>query len=415
MTRAANGPAGAGRPDTGQDADLGLARANAAAAAGALDQAAALYGAILAAVPSHAEAHNNLGNVLMAQDRSDEAIDSYRRALAHGLDHHSVHYNLALALRRRRRPHEALTALNAALRLNPTHADGHNALGNVLRDLNRVVEAAAAYLAALRLNPVHTVVPHNLAAVAYLVHEADAKASRTVVTEWLALTPDGAVAQHVAGSLDVTAMPARANDTYVRETFNHFAAEFEARLTDLDYRAPAQLRDLLALHWPPATGSADVLDAGCGTGLCAGFLRPYARHLSGVDLSPGMLAQARTRGLYDALHEAELTSFLAGTSDGFDIILAADVLCYFGALGPILTAAATALRRNGRLLFSLERLDGGGSVRLQATGRYQHRTDTVITALGAAGLTVLAHHADTLRQESGHPVPGLLIVATPSR
>ncbi|MCX4239251.1 class I SAM-dependent DNA methyltransferase [Paraliomyxa miuraensis] len=54
----------------------------------------------------------------------------------------------------------------------------------------------------------------------------------------------------------------------------------------------------------------DVLDAGCGTGLCAPLLRPLARTLVGVDLSGKMLDQARRRGGYDELIEAELTEML---------------------------------------------------------------------------------------------------------
>ena len=45
----------------------------------------------------------------------------------------------------------------------------------------------------------------------------------------------------------------------------------------------------------------DVLDAGCGTGLCGPLLAPYARRLIGVDLSEGMLALAKEKHVYDAL------------------------------------------------------------------------------------------------------------------
>ena len=49
----------------------------------------------------------------------------------------------------------------------------------------------------------------------------------------------------------------------------------------------------------------DILDAGCGTGLCAPLLKPYARVLAGIDLSGGMLVRARARGIYDELIEGE--------------------------------------------------------------------------------------------------------------
>ena len=47
----------------------------------------------------------------------------------------------------------------------------------------------------------------------------------------------------------------------------------------------------------------DVLDAGCGTGLCGPLVAPYARRLAGVDLSEGMLAHAKEKNVYDELIE----------------------------------------------------------------------------------------------------------------
>ena len=51
----------------------------------------------------------------------------------------------------------------------------------------------------------------------------------------------------------------------------------------------------------------DVLDAGCGTGLCGVLVAPFARRLVGVDLSDGMLAHAGDKNIYHALIRAELT------------------------------------------------------------------------------------------------------------
>ena len=45
------------------------------------------------------------------------------------------------------------------------------------------------------------------------------------------------------------------------------------------------------------SGSWDVLDAGCGTGLCGPGLRGRAGRLVGVDLSPEMLKRAAGRGV----------------------------------------------------------------------------------------------------------------------
>src|SRR6185295_18689835 len=97
----------------------------------------------------------------------------------------------------------------------------------------------------------------------------------------------------------------------------------------LNYRAPRLLAAALV-----ASGRryAHALDLGCGTGLAAPELRPLADRMTGVDLSANMLAQARARGLYDTLLQADALEFLAAREDSFDLVLAADVFIYVGAL-----------------------------------------------------------------------------------
>ncbi len=123
-------------------------------------------------------------------------------------------------------------------------------------------------------------------------------------------------------------------------------------------------------------GTLDVLDAGCGTGWCGPHVRPYARHLTGVDLSPAMVRQAGDRQVYDELIVAELTEYLGGAAGQFHIIISADTLVYFGDLRAVFTAAAGALRSGGFLIFTVERAgDDHPSVPgfwLQHHGRYCH-------------------------------------------
>ena len=54
--------------------------------------------------------------------------------------------------------------------------------------------------------------------------------------------------------------------------------------------------------------------------------------LDGVDLSPGMLKRAEAAGTYDQLNESDLTEYIRGKKGAYDLIVAADVLCYIGDL-----------------------------------------------------------------------------------
>ena len=150
-------------------------------------------------------------------------------------------------------------------------------------------------------------------------------------------------------------IPGRASDSTVRRVFNGFAKDFDEQLERLQYRAPALVEEGVRRLLGPPAGTLEVLDAGCGTGLCGPGLEPYARRLVGVDLSSEMIKRAEGRALYDELVVEELTAFLLARPGAFDLVASGDTVCYFGELGPLLTAAAGALRPRGHLVFTVER------------------------------------------------------------
>src|SRR3954452_16373462 len=154
-------------------------------------------------------------------------------------------------------------------------------------------------------------------------------------------------------------VPSRASDAFIEATFDSFAASFDSKLAKLLYRAPALVARMLSDSAGEAQASLDVLDAGCGTGLCGPLVAPYARRLIGVDLSERMLAQARARNVYNELVKGELTAYLCASSMAFDAIVSADTLVYFGPLAEVAAASANALRPGGKLIFTVEELTGG--------------------------------------------------------
>jgi predicted TPR repeat methyltransferase len=204
---------------------------------------------------------------------------------------------------------------------------------------------------------------------------------------------------------------------YVRRLFDQYAARYDASLTEhLHYRGPALLRAAVesvmqAAKRPMRFGA--MLDLGCGTGLGGTAFRSHADLLVGVDLSPAMIAQADTKGLYDRLICADIADFLvaeAAARRQYDLVLAADVFVYVSDLKPILAAIAAILEPAGLLAFTVETHDGEG-VKLLPTLRYAHGEAYVRTVLRDAGLAV-AHLAKTpVRSEKGTPVDSLVVIA----
>jgi len=157
----------------------------------------------------------------------------------------------------------------------------------------------------------------------------------------------------------------------------------------------------------PERSGLDVLDLGCGTGLSGAALRGLARQLTGVDLSPRMLARARERGFYDRLIEGDIVQVLAGQGASFDLVVAADVFVYIGDLEAVVASAGQVLRPGGWLAFSVETLSEG-EYRLQPTGRYAHAPAYIEALAQRHGFARVAEQAVTLRVEQGRPVAGEL-------
>ena len=106
-----------------------------------------------------------------------------------------------------------------------------------------------------------------------------------------------------------------------------------------------------------------------------------------------MLAHAKDKNVYHALVKAELTEYLRGNSEAFDLIVSADALVYFGDLHDVIAAFAGALRPKGLLVFTLEHAAGDGATRLPpgAARPLQHARAYVERLLASAGLRPKHH------------------------
>lgn len=100
---------------------------------------------------------------------------------------------------------------------------------------------------------------------------------------------------------------------------------YEVEMARVGYRHPAIVIALCARY--VAAGTGPLLDAGAGTGLVGEWLRliGYPK-IEALDISEGMLAVARKKGVYDALHRCVLGERLPFEDGQFAGVVSSGVL-----------------------------------------------------------------------------------------
>lgn len=199
----------------------------------------------------------------------------------------------------------------------------------------------------------------------------------------------------------------RSDAGYVRHLFDQFSHDYDTRMREkLGYRAPEILMDLLTLTEGRPRKLA-TLDLGCGTGLAAPVFRPVASKLTGIDLSPQMIAQADATGLYDDLVVGDIETWLFDTRAKFSRVVAADVLVYLGDLARVFEGVKRVLKSGGTFLFTVERHEEEADFMLQETRRWAHRENYLRGLAASQGFDVRGLMQCTPRYNAGQPIPGL--------
>jgi predicted TPR repeat methyltransferase len=202
---------------------------------------------------------------------------------------------------------------------------------------------------------------------------------------------------------------------YVQTLFDQYAPRFEAALIgDLGYRAPQLLFKAVLSVRVQAKKPAffkRAIDLGCGTGLGAAAFAKEVDHFIGIDLSPGMIEEARATGLYAELEVTDMVEGLRARADAsVHLLLAADAMCYIGDIAPMLAEAKRVLAPGGVFAFTLETHLGDG-VAIGAGLRYAHAAEYVRAQVTASGLAVAHLEQASPRNEDNEPVQGLVVVA----
>jgi predicted TPR repeat methyltransferase len=359
----------------------------------------------LASAPEDAEAWSHRGAALVALGRHQEALDCHDRVLALQPGHASSWLRKSRSLGALGRHAEALASLQRLVELQPDNAEAWLRHGQALQRLERHEDALASYDKALALDSTLAAAwSHRGDILKDLGRIVEAVAA---FREAIAHGGDAELNGYFLAALTGGAMPPSAPRGYVQSLFDGYADDFEQHLVGvLGYRAHLVLTEPL----PALTGGRlrSALDLGCGTGLCGPRVKAMAERLEGVDLSARMVENARALGVYDRVEQAELLEHLQRTeAERHDLVLAADVFIYVGALDAVFPEVRRVLQPGGLFCFSVERAPDSEDVALTRGLRYAH-SERYLRALAASnGFSVLEMVDRPIREEQRRPIEGL--------
>jgi predicted TPR repeat methyltransferase len=357
--------------------------------------------------PPNIPACYNLARLMQREDDHKSAISIYRAILETQPDLGDTWNNLGVAYRETGDQDQALSCFQKAVEFAPDMAEAWNNLGVAQDEFNMIEDASKSYKKAIEIRLDYTSAYFNLGISLQKLRRF--KEAEEHYNKVLEARPDDEAAKFMLQSMGTSATPDAAPVEHVRRIFDRCAGTFERILVkDLEYKTPELLFDLVRPH---LTEEMNVLDLGCGTGLGAQLYRPFAKRLTGVDVSPKMLAKAKEKKIYNRLEVFDILQDWTFPKK-FELIYSSDVFVYFGNLETIIRSASSSLVSGGIIAFSVERLeDNSKEYRLFPSGRYAHSRTYIEDCLKRHGLQLTEASKSDIRKQSGNQVKGLLIVA----
>ena len=321
--------------------------------------------------------------VFQQNDQMDKALDLYRSAQKQSPNNPIVlsllsnitqcHVNLANTLTRMGIISQAIKSLQHALSIVPNIPDVHLELGKLFIRTDDVQQATAHFRHYLRLVP-----EDKAGAIMLLAH------------------------------LGQEQIPSAHPKGFVQNYYDNFAIVYDEYLvTRLDYQCPKIIADELQRHH---INNVDILDLGCGTGLCGLAVKHLANSLDGVDLSHQMLNVAQQRNIYDTLEAIDIFEFLITRKTFYDVVVAGGLLEYISDPHSIFSAVVATLRESGMFIFTAIENPGGEGLGVNASGLYTHGSAYLETLAKQCGLMPVSITSITMWYENGQPVSGRLVV-----
>jgi len=143
-----------------------------------------------------------------------------------------------------------------------------------------------------------------------------------------------------------------ANDKELAARYDQWATDYDNDLAaEFAWNSPQNATDVFVKH---VEQSAHILDAGAGTGLVGECLvKAGYKDLVAMDLSKGMLEEAKDKNLYKEFHQMALGGTLGFATNEFDAVISVGVFTQGHAPANSFDELARITKPGGLIVFSL--------------------------------------------------------------
>lgn len=397
------------------------------------------FNAILVFEPKHTEANYQIALLYQTQEQYDKAIKHYLNVLRNNPNHGLAHINMGVILKIKNKNIAAIKHCKKALVLDPNNFEAYYNLGiiyleqnnpeialkyflhlaQVSQDFNVFYNLAVTYLnlgrmqdainyfgLALNINPDDLATHVNLGAIYLKLENYNLATKHYEII--LKIDPKNQEAKYILAAIKSDSSFDAAPEKYIKNLFDQYAPTFDKHLNALNYNAPQILFSAVTTNLNIQPNSLNILDLGCGTGLCGEKFRHLAKKLIGLDLSAKMLLQAKQKNIYDELQLVNINDNFNDIS-GVDLILAADTLVYIGDLNNIFTLVKKALAGSGYFAFTVEDTDQYPYI-LQTSARFAHSLKYISEITEKNNFTIAYSKKSELRKNRNISILGYIYI-----
>ena len=351
---------------------------------------------------------NNLGNVYRMLGDYENASMKYHEALSIQPDMTQALNNLAIVQRRLNNKEQAIALYHRAISTKPDFLEAHYNLAKSYWDNGQIENAYACFQRVLELEPNHALATNELGN--YYMQHNDYEKAVSCFEKYLELVDEDTCGVKLKLSyLNAGEMPGRQPEQLIKQTYEKKARTWDEDVgrADMAFLGPQHIEQAVA-DLNIASDDLDILDIGCGTGLCGVYLRNYAKQLHGVDLSSQMLANAEKKQLYDQLVCGDIVDYVNSTSENYDLVVGSGVMIFFGDLQDVITKIARHLNPSGRFIFTLYE-SNQSDIEIRDNLHFAHSQKYIGKVAEQAGFGVHSIEQVVHEYENEQPQAGLVV------